>query len=83
MLPRIEQEIPKRVTHFRGRLERAHMIAILDHLPFALHQAIQGSGDANVQASDCPSECNSIPGLDHNVDVVCARQSLGEEEEMT
>src|SRR5260370_19596273 len=78
MLPGIEQEIPERVTHFRGRLERVHMVAILDHLPFAIHETVERSGDANVQRRDGPSECHSILGLDHNVDVVALNRKMAQ-----
>src|SRR5260370_40462726 len=76
MLARIEQEIPQRVTHFRGRLERVHMIAIFNHLPFAIHQTVERSGDAYVQGRDGPSACHSIIGLDHNVDVVTLTRKM-------
>src|SRR5260370_42324932 len=78
MLPGIEQEIPQRVTHFSRRLERVHMIAIFNHLPFAIHETVERSGDANVQGRDGPSECHSILGLDHNVDVVTLHRKMAQ-----
>src|SRR5260370_419176 len=78
MLPRIEQEISERVTHFSRRLERVHVIAILDHLLFAIHETVQSSCDPNVQPRDGPSQCNSILGLDHNVDVVTLNRKMAQ-----
>src|SRR5260370_37846140 len=76
MLPRIEQEISERVTHFSRRLERVPVIAILDHLLFAIRETVQSSCDPTVQPRDGPRECNSILGLDHNVDVVTLNRNL-------